>query len=95
MTATFSFPGDATGTIACHLREPPLLGFIPRFPSILLTVTCENGKMKLYNFVMPSIYHYIEVTTKTGPQGKSSKKRVEKVYKPTQPDVKGEEWWVT
>ena len=95
MTASFSFPGDATAAITCSLGEPLMLGFIPRIPTVLLKVTCENGEMKVYNFVLPTFYHYIEVTTKTGPQGKHSKKRTEKVYKPSQTDQKGEDWWTT
>lgn len=95
MTATFAFPGDATATIGVYLREPLRFGFIPRMPSISLTATCENGEMKIFNYVMPSVYHYIEVTTKSGPQGKTIKKRVEKVYKPLDANAKGEEWWLT
>ncbi|EKM54182.1 uncharacterized protein PHACADRAFT_210000 [Phanerochaete carnosa HHB-10118-sp] len=94
-TATFAFPGDATGTVTCHMRVPYMLGFIPHFPTILLTVHCENGELKMFNFVMPSMYHTIEVSAGDWKGNKSMKKRIEKVYKPTEPGAKGEEWWTT
>lgn len=94
-TATFAFPGDATGTATCHMRVPPTLGIIPALPSMPLSVTCEKGELKVFNFVMPTLYHWIEVSVKDGKGGKAIKKRVEKVYKPLNPGVKGEEWWTT
>lgn len=95
MTAEVTFSNDATGLVVCHLRNPPSYYFIPKMPEFLLTVQCEGGELKLYNFVMPTFYHYIEVSMKTGKDGKGRKKRVEKVYKPTEAGVKGEEWWTT
>lgn len=94
-TATFAFPGDATGTAVCHMRVPPSFGLVPIMPTIFLSVSCENGELKVFNFVMPTLYHWIEVSVKDGKGGKAVKKRVEKVYKPLEPGVKGEEWWTT
>ena len=95
MTAMFAFPGDATGTVTCHMRVPPTLGFIPHFPTIRLAVICENGELNVFNFVMPSLYHSIEVSVKDGKGGQGRKKRIEKVYKPTESGIKGEDWWTT
>ncbi len=94
-TATLAFPSDITGTLTCHLCKPPTLRVIPKLPNVTFQVTCENGEMSMYNFVMPTLYHWIEVSVKTGKGGKDRKKRVEKVYKPTDPEWKGEEWWTT
>ncbi|GJE97739.1 Gfo/Idh/MocA family oxidoreductase [Phanerochaete sordida] len=94
-TATFAFPGDATGTATCHMRMPHALGFIPRFPVMQLTVTCERGELSMFNFMIPTMYHTIQVVVREGKGGKSAKKRVEKVYKPTEPGKKGEDWWIT
>jgi predicted dehydrogenase len=94
MNATFAFPADATGSIYCCLSEPPRFGIIPRMPGAGFTVQCENGELRMFNFGLPALYHYIEVSTKTGPGGKE-KKRVEKAYTPTKPGVKGEAWWQT
>jgi predicted dehydrogenase len=95
MSATFTFPADATGSIYCCLREPPRFGIIPILPGIDFTVQCENGELKMYNFGFPTLYHYLEISTKTGPGGKERKKRLEKVYTSTKPGVKGEAWWST
>ena len=95
MTAEVTFPNDATGTVFCHLRNPPSFWFIPKMPEFFLSVKCEGGELKMNNFVMPTLYHYIEVSVKTGKDGKGRKSRVEKVYKPIEAGIKGEEWWTT
>jgi predicted dehydrogenase len=95
MTATLVFPADATASIYCHHRAPPRFGIIPQIPGAGVTVQCENGELKMFNYLWPFLYHYIEVSTKTGPGGKGRKKRLEKVYIPTKPGVKGEAWWST
>lgn len=95
MTATFAFPGDVTGAAICHLRTSPTFGFIPQFPRVQLSIKCENGELEMLNHVMPVLYHWIEVSVKDGKGGNGRKKRVEKVYNSTEPDVKGEDWWTT
>ncbi|KIP11535.1 hypothetical protein PHLGIDRAFT_124697 [Phlebiopsis gigantea 11061_1 CR5-6] len=91
LSATLSFPGDVTATVTANHREPPVLGIIPRMPTVLLVVECEGGELRMMNFVAPTLYHYIDVKKK----GKSGKTRTEKVYKPAEAGVKGEEWWTT
>lgn len=91
MAATLAFPDDVTGSLSVNLREPFLYGIIPRFPKVHVSVQCENGEIRVFNFVMPTLYHYIEVKTKD----KGGKTRTEKVYKPTEAGFKGEEWWLT
>ena len=44
-TATFAFPGDATGTATCHMRVPPALGVVPRFPTMQLKVNPPMSEM--------------------------------------------------
>lgn len=96
MTTTLAFPNntDATGTIICDFEGPKWgpFGLLPAFPDMRVKVTCENGEIEMFNFVMPFLYHWIRVQ----PTGK--KERIEKVYKPT--DViggegAGEDWWTT
>ncbi|KIY45672.1 NAD(P)-binding protein [Fistulina hepatica ATCC 64428] len=87
VTATLAFPNDVTATITSDEAMPHHFGFIPRLPQVYVTVKCEGGEVKLYNFVMPTIYHYITVTPRDG------KSRTEKAY--TFKDGKGEEWWAT
>lgn len=94
-TATLAFPGDVTGTLSCHLRMPPRLRFIPAFPQVHVRAECEAGEVTLFNFVMPTIYHYIDVKVKSRETGKVTSKRVEKVYKPRSEEWKGEDWWTT
>lgn len=94
MTATLAFPGDATGTMTCNLRERGRFGVIPRLPTLQLEVRGDAGELSMMNFVMPMLHHSITVEVWTGAQGKERKKRVEKVYGPKE-GGKGEEWWST
>ncbi|KAJ3528545.1 hypothetical protein NM688_g7985 [Phlebia brevispora] len=95
MTAELTFPNDVTGSLFCHLRHPPSYYIIPKMPEFLFEAECEGGELKFFIFALPNIYHYIEVSTKTSKDGQERKKRVEKVYKPTQEDWSGEDWWST
>jgi predicted dehydrogenase len=87
-TASFALPNDITASITCDLGMPSRFGFIPAMPSISAKVDCEGGKLELYNFVLPTVYHYLSVE----PRGK--KGRVEKIYKGKEGSI-GEEWWTT
>ncbi|KAJ7691921.1 hypothetical protein B0H17DRAFT_1062180 [Mycena rosella] len=87
-TATLALAGGATGTIHCDLGVPPALGLLPRIPEMNATISCERGELRVFNFVMPTLYHSITVT----PTDKGTKARVEKAY--TFPDL-GEPWWTT
>ena len=95
MSADLAFPNDATGHIFCSLRMPLRFGIIPDIMSAPVNIQCENGELQINNFVWPTLYHSIQVSTKTGPGGTERKKRVEKIYTPTASEVKGEDWWMT
>ena len=56
-----------------------------------LEVKGEKGTLRMFNFAMPTIYHWIEVSVRD--ERGREKKRIEKVYKSE--SVKGEEWWTT
>ncbi|KAJ3523115.1 hypothetical protein NMY22_g11593 [Coprinellus aureogranulatus] len=87
--ASLALPNDATAKLTCDLREPKILGFIPRIPKLDALVECEGGKIELYNFVLPSMYHTITVTPRNG------RARKEKVYTFKEGPLKGEPWWET
>ncbi|KAG5634295.1 hypothetical protein H0H81_002506 [Sphagnurus paluster] len=94
--STFALPNNATASLMCDLGVPLSYGIIPSMPQIGATVTCEGGVIEIYNFVLPTIYHSIKVTTKLA-AGKGSTKRVEKVYTFEEGKMigKGEAWWTT
>ncbi|KAJ7016267.1 NAD(P)-binding protein [Mycena alexandri] len=83
--AKFALPGSITSTIVCDLGVPWKFKLIPSMPDLNATIKCEKGDIKFMNYVMPTAYHSITVTT-------GSKSRVEKAY--TFPDL-GEPWWTT
>ncbi|KAJ7800556.1 NAD(P)-binding protein [Mycena olivaceomarginata] len=85
--ATFSLPGSITSTILCDLSVPPKLKLIPVLPIMNAVIQCEKGEIKVMNYIMPTLYHSITVTTTA-----NKKSRVEKAY--TFPDF-GEPWWTT
>ena len=87
-TATLSFPspegstGPAdglTGTLHAHLRLPPLLGFLPRWPKVFVHVTGTRGTVQLNNFPGPWLYHSITVKSSEH-EGGRMRKRTEKRY---------------
>jgi len=83
--ATFALPGSITSTILCDFAIPPTLKFVPKFPNLNAVIKCEKGEIKVFNYIAPTMYHSITVTT-------GSKSRVEKVY--TFPDL-GQPWWTS
>ncbi|KAF8074938.1 NAD(P)-binding protein [Lyophyllum atratum] len=95
-SATLALPNDVTASLRCDLGVPFSYGIIPSVPQIRATVTLEGGEIEMYNFVLPTLYHSIKVTTK-GANDKGKKTRVEKVYTfaDGQMDGKGEAWWTT
>jgi predicted dehydrogenase len=95
MEATLSFPNDVIGTLSCHLRVSPRMSIVPIIPEMRMKVVCENGDLEVFNHIVPTLYHWIQVSVKTGPGGKARKTRVEKLYKPSEAGSKGEEWWST
>ncbi|KAG7100108.1 hypothetical protein E1B28_001888 [Marasmius oreades] len=93
-TATLSFPNDVTGTICTDLSMPLRFKIIPPMPRVSAVVECEQGSVELFNFPLPTIYHSITVTKR---EGKKTKTRTERVYKPSDAgmEYKGEDWWLT
>ncbi|KAJ7712726.1 NAD(P)-binding protein [Mycena metata] len=83
--AKFALPGPITSTAICDLGVPWKFGLIPSMPDFNATIKCEKGDIQFTNYLLPSVYHSITVTT-------GSKSRVEKAY--TFPDL-GEPWWST
>lgn len=90
-TAVLAFPNDVTAEIMCHSLMPGWgpLGLLPRFPDVNVEARCEGGVVSLSNFVVPHIWHSINVTMSGG------QKRVEKVYTYKDGKEKGEAWWST
>ncbi|KAJ7180879.1 NAD(P)-binding protein [Mycena filopes] len=81
--ATLALPGSITSTIRCDLSTPWKLKFIPSMPDLNAVIACEKGEIKVMNYIAPTTYHSITVTT-------GGKSRVEKAY--TFPNL-GEPWW--
>ncbi|KAG6902581.1 hypothetical protein C0995_014588 [Termitomyces sp. Mi166 len=94
ITATLALPDNATASLKCDLAMPLKYGLLPPMPLVNATITLEGGKIEVYNFVMPTLYHSIKVTTK---DNKVTKTRVEKVYTfaDGKMEGKGEAWWTT
>lgn len=93
MSAELALPNDVTASLYCNMRKPWRFVIIPDLPEMSFSVTCEGGELKMAGFVIPTLWHSIEVITK-GTSG-ATKKRVEKVYKSSEGGKKGEEWWTT
>ncbi|CCM06238.1 uncharacterized protein FIBRA_08486 [Fibroporia radiculosa] len=83
MTFAESIPATVIVDFALEGWGP--LKLLPQWLKLVFRVECENGVVEYFNYALPSLYHYITITTKDG------KSRVEKVYKPA--EGKGEEWW--
>jgi hypothetical protein len=89
-TATLAFPtpeGSAetasadglTATLNANFRLPPRLGFLPRWPNMIVRVTGTRGTAELSDYILPWFYHTI--TVKTSEQdGGPLRKRTEKRY---------------
>jgi hypothetical protein len=88
-TATLAFPtptgsgaGPAEGltaTLFAHMRMPPRFGFLPRWPKVSVRVAGTLGTIDLYNFIGPSVYHYITIESSEH-EGGPKRKRTEKQY---------------
>lgn len=64
-------------------------------PQVKVVVECHGGEIELLNFVLPTLYHYIKVTTRNSDG--SRKSRTEKVYQFSNGQLKGkdEAYWTT
>jgi len=97
---TYAFPpgeGENEGVTAeCmgDLAAPwtGLFGFLSSLPVITVTVYCEKGEATLFNFVLPTFYHYI---SDRGPKGSWTEEAYtwDKEGKAT--GWKGEAYWST
>lgn len=91
---TLAFPNDVTASFDVNLSTPLKWGFIPKF-DFSVTAECENGSVKLSEYMMPQVFHSITVAKRGG------KRRVEKAYRfpsnsgESEVPVRGEEWWST
>nr|GAT56738.1 NAD(P)-binding protein [Mycena chlorophos] len=86
--ATLAMERESVGEIHSNLDEKKLWGIIPRIPKLSAIVECANGKVEIFNFLIPHFYHSITVS----PAGKS--RRVERAYS-FKGIAKGEDWWTT
>ncbi|KAF5377795.1 hypothetical protein D9757_008091 [Collybiopsis confluens] len=103
MTATLALPDDVVATLDTDLAIPWTL--IPPAKSIRIwvEVKCEGGDLTLVNFVLPTFWHSIKVSTKAG---STITTRTEKVYKFADVHLEngpgdsntldlGSDWWLT
>ena len=64
MHATFALPDSATGSMTADFALPGRgpLGLVPRLlPQFTLGVALEGGRVELWNYAGPHVYHWIKV----------------------------------
>jgi hypothetical protein len=86
--AHLTLASGATARITCDMTRPLRFGLIPFLPKLNVVVAGEKGEIALTNFVMPTMWHSIQVQIN---EGGLVQKRVEKVYEAG----RGEAWWST
>jgi len=86
--AMLELPNNATATMFCDMAMPG--SFLPKFPQVSAKVSCEGGTLEIFNYPMPTAYHYIV-------EKRGEKARTEKVYTFAEGKMegKGEDWWTT
>ena len=90
MHITYAFPhSDVTAEVDTDFSAPGWgpFGLLPQMLRIDITIKLEGGEVFIYNFVLPSAFHFIRVKPKKGPG------RFERVY--TFRKGKGEKSWST
>ena len=90
MHIIYAFPNsDVTAEVDTDSSAPGWgpFGLLPRMLRIDITIKLEGGEVFIYNFVLPSAFHFIRVKPKKGPG------RFERVY--TFKEGKGEKSWST
>lgn len=65
-------PDPISASLHCWTSHPLKYGIFPTLPT--LSIELEGGTVEMYNFVLPTVYHYITVR----PKGKEE--RTEKAY---------------
>jgi hypothetical protein len=88
--AHLALASGAIARITCDMAAPYRFGIIPPLPEINVVVVGEKGEVMLTNFVMPTLWHSIQVRTDVG-EGGHVRSRTEKVYEAG----RGEAWWST
>ncbi|KAK7050685.1 hypothetical protein R3P38DRAFT_3306947 [Favolaschia claudopus] len=83
--ATFELSDSSKATIHCEIAPDKL---VPSMPELNAVIECEKGRIEVFNYMSPSMYHSITVTN-------GKKRRVEKAYTFPDPDFKGESWWAS
>ncbi|KAI0661738.1 NAD-P-binding protein [Cubamyces menziesii] len=89
MHATFALPDSATGEMTADFAFPGRgpLGLIPRLPQFTLSVALEGGRVEIFNYAGPHVYHSIKVKPARGAA------RTEKAYR--YKDGRGDAGWST
>jgi predicted dehydrogenase len=59
MTATFRYPGGLTGQVMTSM-------WTSRVVSVAARVVAESGELRMFNYVMPNVYHQLTVRTAAG-----------------------------
>jgi predicted dehydrogenase len=90
MTATLELSNSATAKLKVDLAVPYSL--IPPIPEVRAVVDCEKGEVEIFNFVFPTIYHNIRVTSIDGNNKATTRY---KEYISEDDKAKGEIWWTT
>ena len=89
-TATLAFPtpgesttevsaGGLTASLLAHFRLPPVLGFLPAWPKLSLSVSGTRGTAELSYFPSVWAHHNLTVVSSEQEDGRSQK-RTEKHY---------------
>ncbi|KIK61644.1 hypothetical protein GYMLUDRAFT_96498 [Collybiopsis luxurians FD-317 M1] len=102
INATLAFPNDILATLEGDLAMPWKF-FPPKLFKLWVEVKCEGGDVTLINFVLPTFWHSINVSTKAG---STTTTRTEKVYKFADAHLEhgagdsktldlGQDWWLT
>lgn len=91
-TATLALTGDSTAALVCDFGLRPRLWVVPRLPEVRVVAVCAGGELEMFNFIMPTLYHWIRVRVR---EGSGRRERVEKVYAFAEGAGRGEEWWTT
>ena len=63
-------------------------------PDIRVVVNCERGSIELFNYVVPTFYHRIRMTTNVEDGGKPTVNTFT-AYTFEDGEGKGEDWWTT
>jgi len=60
--AQLRLEGGGLLNVHADLEQPPLLGFLPRLPTMSFKAVCQKGEVAMDHYLAPSITHTITVT---------------------------------